>query len=247
MDKTSEPVLILAIDTTTEHGSLALAHGAELCECREVYAQQSYSRVLFDEINMLLERNGAAIADVVLYAVAAGPGSFTGVRVGLTAAKGLAVVHRRMIAPVSNLAATAWQAPPGPRFLVPVLDAHRGEVYATAYERSLDSGGAGELKALMPELVARPAALEERLEGLNLPPAETAFCGPDMDRLPLARFQKLETPRALAPAVAALGWRMWNEGEAVEPSEADANYVRRSDAEIFSRPWGAKQPGERQR
>lgn len=225
-------MLILAIDTTTEYGSLALQRGEDLLECQEVHAQQAFSRVLFGEISALLERHGLWLEDVELFAAAAGPGSFTGVRVGLTAAKGLAVVKGKRVVPVSNLAATAALAPPGPRILIPVLDARRGELYAGVYERA-EGGKPLPLRPLMEEIVVGPAALEERLAGLSLPLADTAFCGPEVGRLPLAHFARLETGRALAAAVARLARFAYQSGQAATPEAAAANYVRRSDAEIF--------------
>lgn len=226
-------MLILALDTTSEHGSLALQRDERLLECHAVHAQQSFSRVLFGEITALLGRQGVSLDDVGLFAAAAGPGSFTGVRVGLAAAKGLAAVKAKLVAPVSNLAAVAYLAPPGPRILIPVLDARRGECYAGVYDRRPPGEPEGTLQPLMKETVAAPAALEERLASLNLPASDTAYCGPDLEGLQLARFPRLVTGRELAGAVAALGLQAYRRGRAVTPGAADANYIRRSDAEIF--------------
>lgn len=241
----SDPaILILAIDTTTEHGSLALQRGEQLLECHEVQAHQAFSKVLFAEMRALLERHRVALHQVDLFAAAAGPGSFTGVRVGLTAAKGLAAVQGKGVAPVSNLAATAAMAPPGPRILVPLLDARRGELYAGVYERGDINDPNGSLRLLMEEMVARPLDLAEQLARLNLPPAETAFCGPEVERLSvlwsggadaLAGFSRLVTGQALAAAVARLAWAAYRRGQVATPEAADANYVRRSDAEIFQK------------
>ena len=222
-------ILILAMDTSGEHGSLALQRDEQLLECHELRAPQGFSNVLFGEICALLARHRASLEEVEVYAVAAGPGSFTGVRVGLTAAKGLAVARGKGVAPVSTLAATAVLAPPGPRILIPVLDARRGELYAGVYQRE-------PLRPMLPETVARPAELEQRLAALNLSVRETAFCGPDLAKLPLTCFPRLPTGRALAGAVAHLAWEAYRNGRLATAETADANYVRRSDAEIFSRP-----------
>ena len=232
-------IIILAVDTTSAHGSLALLQGRQLLECLEVQAPQSFSRVLFGEIESLLERHNVALPEIDLYAAAAGPGSFTGVRVGLTAAKGLAVAHGKRVAPVSNLAATALLAcdlaeASLPRLLIPVLDARRGELYAGVYERVSDAPPAMPLRLVMQEVVGPAAALQERLAGLPLALDDAAFCGPDVERLPLAHFRRLTTGRALAGAVALLAWHAHQAGASLAPEEADANYVRRSDAEIFS-------------
>ncbi len=233
----SQAVLILAVDTTSANGSLALLRDAELLECREVQAAQSFSGVLFGEIEALLGRHLVALPEVDVYAAASGPGSFTGVRVGLTAAKGLAVAHGKRVVAVSNLAATAWLACETagaslPRLLIPVLDARRSEVYAGVYERVTGALPSGPLRLIMPEVVIAPAALEERLAGLRLPPDDTAFCGPDVERLQLAHFRRLATGRALAGAVARLAWHAHQVGASLPPEEADANYVRGSDAKM---------------
>ncbi len=219
--------LILAIDTTSEHGSLALARDQELLECHPVRAPQAFATVVFGEICALLARHQASLEDVDLFAAAAGPGSFTGVRVGLTAVKGLAIARGRPVAPISNLAATAVLAPPGVRVLIPVLDARRGEIYAGVYERG------SSLRALMEEIVARPAALEEQLAAVNLPIGEAIYCGPDVERLPLSRFPRVPTERTLAGAVARLAWEAHRSGRVSSAEAADANYVRRSATDLF--------------
>lgn len=235
-------MLILAIDTTTEHGSLALQRDDRLLECRELQARQAFSKVVFEEIRALLERHQVALNRVDLFAAASGPGSFTGVRVGLAAAKGLAVVQGKKVAPVSNLAATASLAPAGPRILIPLLDARRGELFAGVYERAAPNDPNSALRPLAEEIVARPAALAEQLSALNLPADASAFCGPDVERLSvllstnagaLGGFGCRATGRVLAGAVARLALAAYLQGHVATAEAADANYVRRSDAEIF--------------
>jgi tRNA threonylcarbamoyladenosine biosynthesis protein TsaB len=261
--------LILALDTTQEHGSLALYRGEKSLECREVSAPLGFSRVIFYEIQDLLKAHGASLHDVDLYGVAAGPGSFTGVRVGLTAAKALSKVHGKLVAPVSNLAAIAWLAweewggrprLPGsrgdaatstgvdacPTVLIPILDARRKELYAGVYERTEPAGYSGRAaesgpgagwRPLTEDVVVLPARLEERLAEMNLPEDRTAYCGPDVEKFELNAFPRLVTGRAIAGAVAEFALAAWLAGGAQSPDDADANYVRRSDAEIFSKPW----------
>ncbi len=235
-------ILVLAIDTTSEHGSLALSRGTRLLECHEVQSRQAFSKVVFQEIRSLLERHRVGLAEVDLFAAAAGPGSFTGVRVGLTAAKGLAAVQGKPVAPVSNLVATAALVPPGPRVLIPLLDARRGELFAGVYERTEPVKPAGPLRSLADEMVARPEALEEWLAGLKLPASDAAFCGPDVERLfalfssgpdAVAHFARLVTGRTLAGAVVRLAYAAYCNGQVLTAEAADANYVRRADAEIL--------------
>jgi len=96
---------LLAIDTTSESGSIALAEGDRIIEEVALHSPDGFAHVLFPEIEALLARHNLKITDIERFAAAAGPGSFTGVRVGLTAAKGLAEATGRQVVAVSNLQA----------------------------------------------------------------------------------------------------------------------------------------------
>src|SRR5690349_19275817 len=123
---------ILAIDTTLEFGSLALREGGETLEEVPLHAPEGFSGILFGHIDRLLKRYDWALGSIDVFAAAAGPGSFTGVRVGLTAAKGLADASARGALAVSNLQALAECGSESIRGVV--MDARRGEVYAAAYD-----------------------------------------------------------------------------------------------------------------
>jgi tRNA threonylcarbamoyladenosine biosynthesis protein TsaB len=120
-------MLTLAIDTTAEFGSIALAENHTVLEELLIHSPDGFGHVLFDRIAALLAKHGKTVHDVDLFAAAAGPGSFTGVRVGLTAAKGLAAALGKPAAAVSNLQALALLGE-GPRLAVPsdpaLLDAN---------------------------------------------------------------------------------------------------------------------------
>ena len=116
-------MMILAIDTTSEFGSLALARDADILEVVSLHSREGFGHLIFQQIVALLERHGLKLGDINGYAAASGPGSFTGVRVGLTADKGLAEAHGKQVVPVSNLLALAYA---GERDLrATVLDARR--------------------------------------------------------------------------------------------------------------------------
>ena len=215
--------LILAIDTTRESGSLALVRAGETALEMEtvdevvVRAPGGFAHVLYGHIAGMLRRNGVDLAAVDCFAAASGPGSFTGVRVGLACVKGLAEAQGKPAAAVSNLRAMASLGAAPLR--AAVLDARRGEVYGAVY------GADGKLAA--PETVAPFAAW---LAGL--PEGEIEFvCGGFSPPLAGTRFADARVtaaPEALAAAIARLGWR-----EAGDPASLDANYVRRPDAELF--------------
>ena len=126
---------VLAIDTTGEVGSIALVGERGLVEEVVLDSPDGFAHVLFDEIEGLLERHALNVSQIDAFASASGPGSFTGVRVGLTAVKGLAEATGRKVVAVSNLQALAWHGSGAVRAVV--LDARRGEVYGGVYNAAL--------------------------------------------------------------------------------------------------------------
>lgn len=207
---------ILAIDTTSEFGSLALRENGQTLEEVPMHAPEGFSQVLFGHIGALLRRHDSRIDSIDRFAAAAGPGSFTGVRVGLTAAKGLADAVGRGALAVSNLQALAEFGSTALRGVV--MDARRGEIYGAVYDAAS--------RIVSPEVVA---PFQSWLAGLAMRPTEI-ICPH------FAAFRKsfgLDIPvreqRTLAAAIARIAERT----EAMDPALLDANYVRRSDAELF--------------
>ena len=217
--------LILAADTTHEYGSLALMRGEETIEESLLHSPSGFAHVLFGHLSGLLERHGVKVQEIDCFAAASGPGSFTGVRGGLAFVKGLADALGKPAAAVSNLRAMAsfGSAP----LRAAVLDARRGEIYGAVYD---DAG-----RLVSPEVVMKLAAWIERLPGGDL---EFVSTDPALPGAALAgtRFEGarvVAAPRAMAGAVARIALAAWARGEAGDPAALDANYVRRSDAELF--------------
>jgi tRNA threonylcarbamoyladenosine biosynthesis protein TsaB len=217
---------ILSIDTTAEFGSIALIEEGRVSEEILLHSPEGFGHVLFDQIARLLDRNDVAVSAMDCFAAASGPGSFTGVRIGLTAAKGLAEATGRPVAAVSNLRTLAWFGQGALR--ATLLDARRGEVYAGLY----DAG----LSAVNPEAVTKfalwAAALPAGAEVIALDTTPFASL--------LAGRKVIQAPRALAGAVGLIAWRDWMDGKAQDPAAVDANYVRRSDAELLWKDGGQK-------
>ncbi|HKE23746.1 MAG TPA: tRNA (adenosine(37)-N6)-threonylcarbamoyltransferase complex dimerization subunit type 1 TsaB [Bryobacteraceae bacterium] len=214
--------LILAVDTTHEHGSLALARGQEILEERALHAPTGFAHVIYAELAALLERHHLNVDAIDCFAAASGPGSFTGVRVGLACVKGLAEAAGKKVVAVSNLRALAEVGTAPLR--ATLLDARRDEIYGAVYD------AAGKLVAT--EVVAPLAAW------LNtLPDGELEFVcldvTPTLDGTPFASARVTHAPRALAGAIARIAARSYGRGDASDPAAIDANYVRRSDAELF--------------
>jgi tRNA threonylcarbamoyladenosine biosynthesis protein TsaB len=193
--------LVLAIDTTLEIGSLALARGDEILEEVEVRAPAGFAQILYRELQELLARNRVSLRDIDCFAAASGPGSFTGVRVGLACVKGLAEALGKPAAGVSNLKALASLGTAPLR--AAIIDARRGEVYAAIYD---DAG-----RVVSPEVVTR-----REQWALALPAGDVEWIEQD-----------LGAPRKLAGAIARIA-----PAEMQDPAGLDANYVRRSDAEL---------------
>jgi tRNA threonylcarbamoyladenosine biosynthesis protein TsaB len=216
--------VILAIDTTHEYGSLALLRGEAIVEEMELHSPDGFGHVLFPHLAALLERNGCALEEIGCFAAASGPGSFTGVRIGIACVKGLAEVAGRPVVGVSNLEALATFGSGVLR--AAVLDARRGEVYGGVYD------AAGNL--VRPETVTNFAAWLETLpEGIELVSTDFAPFAATLETSRFAAAPLTTAPRALAAAVGRIASRRLRAGLAIDPALLDANYVRRSDAELM--------------
>lgn len=218
-------VRILALDTTGAFGSLALLDDESLLDEMLLHSEEGFSHLLFDHLARLLARRGWDIYDVDCIAATSGPGSFTGVRVGLAAAKGLAEAVGRPVVAVSNLQAVASFGTS--RLRACFLDARRGEVYGAVFDSDLES--------VQPERVMAFSAWLE-----HLPPDEleliTTEPSPFQEALRTTRFAGRsisQVPRALAAAAGRIAARRFRQGLAVDPAAVEPNYVRRSDAELF--------------
>lgn len=217
-----KPPLVLAIDTTSEFASLALVEGEEVREEMVLHSPDGFAHLMFDPLEALLKRSSVRLAEIDCIAAAAGPGSFTGVRVCLAAAKGLAEAAGKPVAPVSNLRAIASCGSREPR--AAILDARRGEIYGAVY----DARG----EAVRAECVMK---FGEWLE--TLPHGEIEFVSPTIEVFaPMLRGICTAAPRALAGAVGRIGAEEYCRGRAVDAVVVDANYVRRSDAELLMNP-----------
>jgi tRNA threonylcarbamoyladenosine biosynthesis protein TsaB len=210
--------LILALDTTQPTGSIALAADGAVLETREVHAPTGFSGVIYEELAALLEHHGVTLPQIDGYGAASGPGSFTGVRVGLTVAKGLAEAHGKSVAPVSNLLAIALLAQPHAKgLLCPIIDVRKGEVAAAVYSNALE--------LLMGPVSAEPSEIARRAAECG----EVIYCGADAPRFfPGA----LVTSPYLAGAIALLSARDIAAGRGLDPAAADADYVRRADIHL---------------
>jgi tRNA threonylcarbamoyladenosine biosynthesis protein TsaB len=226
-------VLILALDTSSPAGSLAILRDEKVIGVVSTWAEETYSARMFRHLDFLLPELSLDLKQFDLFAVAAGPGSFTGLRVGLTAAKGWAEVYKKPAAGVSGLEAIAAQAHSTAPLLIPILDARRGQIYFGFYRRSN-----GVLALEGEECVMTPG---EFLETLQTRAADSEFTivtpEPEIISKELSQSEKRapsveRVSSILAPLIGQLGYQRAQCGQLSDALSLDANYVRRTDAEL---------------
>ncbi len=218
-------MLLLGIDTSGKQGSIALVEGdAARFSILEVapIAGGTFSAQLIPQIAALLGQHGKRKEELDGFAAATGPGSFTGLRVGLAAVKALAEVLGRPIAAVSVLEAMAALSGRTGRVLA-ALDASRGEVFAGEYEAGSEARRVEEWLLTQEEFLARAGS------GVQVVTCDEVIASLLGGRGPVA---KIERPRS--DAIARIGLRKILAGQTVSVEALDANYIRRSDAEIFA-------------
>jgi tRNA threonylcarbamoyladenosine biosynthesis protein TsaB len=228
-------MLILAVDTSAQSGSLALLRGATVLMHRVISSDEPYSASLLREAMKMLEGARISFEEIDLFAVNAGPGSFTGLRVGLTTVKGWAEVWGKPIAAVSGLEAIATQVcgsvAPG-SFIAAVADARRGQIFGALF-RSRDDGL---LDRLGDEVLANAdeflQSLPPRMGGddvLAIACLQPEAVQPAIQRLG-SRIEVVSD--VLAPFIGQLGYARARRGDVIDALHLDANYIRRSDAEM---------------
>jgi tRNA threonylcarbamoyladenosine biosynthesis protein TsaB len=218
-------MVILAVDTSGKNGSLALVRfEGEIGRTLELLLLEggAFSAQLIPQISALLVKQSLSKHQIDGFAVVSGPGSFTGLRVGLAAIKASAEILQKPIAAVSLLEVVARAAGTRGR-MIAVLDAGRKDVYVGVYEFEAD-------QACDP--------IEELLTiaELRAKVADRAVITPDQtlaDRLEADGLKVTLIPHPRADAVAGLGFEKIRNGEVVSPEALDATYIRRTDAEIM--------------
>ena len=227
-------MLILAVDTSTPSGSLAVLEDQRLLGLVATSTDETYSSRMFRHLEFLLRELSLEMKRFDLYAVVAGPGSFTGLRVGLTAAKGWAEVHDKPIAAVSALEAVAEQASRQPEWIAAVTDARRGQIYGGLYRRIADGlhKQGDEVVMTAAEFLAEVASRTGGATPVFATPSQAVLA----DALAASRFrgaQVEEVSAVLAPVVGRIGWHRAQNGNVVDALTLDAHYIRRSDAELL--------------
>ena len=218
-------MILLAIDTSGPFGSIALAR-CETAECAVLETHPleggNFSAQLVPEMAALLAKHGIDKKDIGGFAVASGPGSFTGLRVGLAAVKGLAEILEKPIAAVSLLEAVAWAGGAQGRVLA-ALDAGRRQAFAGAYEVATAAVICQEESLLLWQELGGYAA------GRTIITPDKAVA----EVLRADGISSVEIERPRADMIARIGWRKVVAGHSSNVADLEANYIRRTDAEIL--------------
>ncbi len=216
---------LLALESATATPSVALVDGGRVVAERPAGADATRSETILPAVSGLLEDCGVGLGDLDGFAIAIGPGSFTGLRVGLATLKGLAFEDARPVAAVSSLAALARRAgEPRPGPVAALLDARRGELYAAVWAAGADAA------PRLPEGLYRPGEILAAL------PPDCRLSGDGADLLRAAAGEgapwEVLPPMACAGFVGLLGARALAAGGGVPAAGLVPRYLRRAEAEV---------------
>jgi len=225
-------MLLLAIDTSGKHGSIALARAGERSadgddvELIETVPLSggTFSAQLVPQIALLLSSHGFTKNEIGAFVVGSGPGSFTGLRIGLAAVKGLAEVLGKPIAAVSLLEVCVFTSNAQDK-IMSALDAGRGDVYVGEYEIP------SRTSQVPREHILTRSEFLSRAKGWTVVTPDSILA----EAAGNAGLRVSTLPPISAAAVARLGWRKIQSGETVTPAELEANYIRRTDAEMLEK------------
>ena len=223
---------LLAIETATPEGGAALWRDGSILAAVENDGAATHSERLMPAIEDILIQSRLELSDLDAIAVSIGPGSFTGLRIGLAVAKGLAAAADKPVIAVSTLEALAWRfAEPG-ELAAPMLDARRSEVYVAIF-RKKEPGG--DLERVTRDLAECPEDFARRIDstcvigGLGAQRYASFFQEQLGGKVRMARGDlSMASPRA----VAEIGARLLERGETAGLLTLEPVYVRKSDAEL---------------
>ena len=224
---------ILALDTATEVCGLALWTNGQVQAERSITQGLTHTKVLMQALQELLQESGTQVSDLDAWVVTQGPGSFTGLRIGISAGKGLALATGKPLVGVSTLSVLAHQAQAQAAWICPMIDARRHQVYWSLFRRQGDD--------LVPVLPERAGSVEEALTLID-DQGPCLFIG-NGARLYSGMIQARLGEKALAAdalhdlqpgMVACLGSRRLTQGAAESLHRFTPVYLRSADAQMPS-------------
>jgi tRNA threonylcarbamoyladenosine biosynthesis protein TsaB len=225
-------MILLAIDTSGKQGSIAVARAGQGSAAGDDFevieivplVGGTFSAQLVPQISELLSKHGLSKHDIGAFAVVSGPGSFTGLRIGLAVVKALAEVLDKPIAAVSLLEVCVFSSGAEGKIMAAV-DAGRSDVYVGEYEIPATAG-----RLPREHMLSRSEFLSQA-KGWLVVTSDSALA----EAAQAAGLSVAILTPISAAAVARLGWRKIQSGETVTPEQLEANYIRRTDAEMLER------------
>jgi tRNA threonylcarbamoyladenosine biosynthesis protein TsaB len=239
-------MIVLAIDTCEARGSVAVLKDTATHKVVPHTVTEEYSSWLLPAVDSALEFAEIMLGEVDLFAAASGPGSFTGVRIGLTSVKAWSEVFSKSIVAISRLEAVATQSESTAHYVASFIDAQRGQVFGALYHRA-----EGALALVGQEMVASPDVFVEWVDA-RASGSEVGWISTDPDTLEkhpawqprVARGDKIQcVPCVLAPLIGKMAFQRALNGNVLDALSVDANYVRRSYVEVFQK-GPARVPGK---
>jgi tRNA threonylcarbamoyladenosine biosynthesis protein TsaB len=222
---------ILAVDTATRSCSVAIVDDGMSCAELTTVNNQTHTKHLMPMIRTVCDMSGLKIADMDGFAVTIGPGSFTGLRIGISTVKGLAWSLNKPVVGISSLDALAWQCIPAPYPVCTMLDARKQEVYYSRY-----CFQDGEFTKDRSEQVIAPA------EALNAIREPCLFIGNGANLYKeeiqeklgeFAHFAGVNQDIIRASSVAGLSFKRFVDHQTDDVASLVPHYIRKSDAELY--------------
>lgn len=222
---------ILAIDTSTRVGSIALVEGPLLKAQNILDIRATHNQRLLPGIERILTDAGWSLDDLDGFAVSLGPGSFTGLRIGLSIVKGLAWATGKPLVGVPTLDGLAANVSFVPYMICPILDARKGEIYAALYRQ----GDEGIPERLTSYMAIKPEEMLALISETTVIIGDGLLSHGDYLRRELGNLLVLAPPHLSvihASSLAWLGWHRLRSGEFEDVSSCTPLYVRPSEAEL---------------
>jgi len=221
---------ILSVDTATSSCSVAIVDKTSLLSEFTIGREETHSKHLMDMIKTALRISGLTFSDLDGFAVTIGPGSFTGLRIGVSTIKGLAVASKKPVVGISSLEALAFQVACSHDLICPILDARKGEVYFSRY-RFLN----GHLKKQTKERVAPPDTAVDDLDESCLFVGNGALLYKEMilDKMgEFASFAPMIQHTIRASSLVYLSMSKFENNDTDDIEKIVPYYIRKSDAEL---------------
>jgi tRNA threonylcarbamoyladenosine biosynthesis protein TsaB len=227
---------ILAIETSTMLGGVAIADEEGLIAEIRMNVKTTHSERMMSAIDYALKQSDMTIDEIDIFSVASGPGSFTGLRIGLSTAKGLCYATGKPLVLVPTLRAFAWNFPYCRYPVCVMLDARKGEVYAAIFRWEQDN-----FEILVPEVSVRPEDLLKDGDSPVLLAGEGLLRYRERIISAMGGRARIAPLQGMVPSpsnVALLGLQKALHSEFTEPAAAEPLYIRKSEAEVK---WSERQ------